>query len=561
MPRRTPPPFRGNTPRSGRAFGVWAAAVAVLGAGMAAPRPAAAQEDGRLERGRAVYERWCASCHGFEGRGDGPAAARMLPRPRDFTRGLYQIRTTAGGEIPTDADILDVINRGMPGTTMPGWEDQLPRRDREALVAVLKSFYPPFETLPDAQPLDFGRAPRASADRIAEGRIFYDSIECWQCHGAEGRGEGSSSPTLEDDWGFPVRAVDLTKPWKFSGGGSVEDVYRRLRTGLDGTPMPSFDDLVAAGFMTDDQLWSLAHYVLSLSPEGTPRVREVIRVDRAEPGEVPVAADDERWDEVESFFVPLVGQIIIAPRWFDPAVDGVFVQGVHDGTSVSLRLTWHDRSRSPDPVWAEWQARVLEVMEPRDGAPPEPGPRPDRFTLQFPTTIPEGMDLPFFLMGDSRSPVYLWQWRSDQDGAQRANARGMRDIQPLGTGGVAADARWEDGRWQLVLHRELATGDPANELQFETGVSIPIAFFAWDGDNGEDGTRGSVSSWFFVHLEDEVPASTYVTPLVAFLLTGGLGLFVVARAQRREREGGAGEPDAAQEPEQQIDSREGGDER
>jgi hypothetical protein len=98
-----------------------------------------------------------------------------------------------------------------------------------------------------------------------------------------------------------------------------------------------------------------------------------------------------------------------------------------------------------------------------------------------------------------------------------------------------SEAHWEDGEWQLLLRRSLEPDDPARELRFEPGVSIPIAFFAWDGDNGEDGTRGAVSSWFFVHLEREPPPSTYVAPLVAFVLTGGLGLFVVARAQRRER--------------------------
>jgi mono/diheme cytochrome c family protein len=532
-------------------MGVWRVACMLVlilpGAG-----PASAQ-DASAEAGRQVYDRWCASCHGFEGAGDGPAAGYMLPRPRDFTRGLYQIRSTAGGELPTDDDLMRIINEGMPGTTMPGWSDQLSRRDREALVAYLKTFYPPFETLPDPEPLDFSRAPRATAERIAEGRIFYDSIECWQCHGMAGRGDGMSAPTLEDDWGHPIRAVDLTKSWKFGGGGSVEDVYRRLRTGLDGTPMPSFSDLLDAGFMTDEQLWNLAHYVRSLSPENRPRIREVIRAGRVDPGEVPASVTDERWEEAEAFHIPLVGQIIVVPRWFDPAVDAVEVQALHDGEELALRLTWHDRSRSPDPGWAEWQARVLEAMEPKEGDPAEPGPRPDRFVVQFPTTIPDGMMRPFFLMGDGRNPVYLWLWRSDVDAPTRATARGIGTEQPMDTGGLTADAHWEEGRWQLVLRRSVRTAEPTEDLQFETGVSIPVAFFAWDGDNGEDGTRGSVSSWFFIHLEREVPVTTYVAPLLAFFLTGGLGLVVVARAQRRERPGEEGDASSDGDGEPEID--------
>lgn len=534
----------------------WAAALALLAA-----IPAAAQEPAD-ERGRQVYDRWCASCHGFEGAGDGPAAGYMLPRPRDFTRGLYQIRTTAGGELPTDDDLMRIIDEGMPGTTMPGWRDQLSRRDREALVDVVKSFYPPFETLPTPERLDFGRAPRASDDRIADGRIFYDSIECWQCHGAVGRGDGVSAPTLEDDWGYPIRAVDLTKNWKFSGGGSVEEIYRRLRTGLDGTPMPSFSDLVDAGFMTDEQLWSLAHYVRSLAPADPPRIREVIRAGLVEAGEVPSSVADERWDEAEGFHIPLVAQIIVVPRWFDPAVDAVRVQALHDGEELALRLTWHDRSRSPDPAWAEWQARVLEVMEPHEGDPVEPGPRPDRFEVQFPATIPDGMVRPYFLKGDSRNPVYLWRWRSDEAAPSRATARGIDTEQEMEPGGLVADAAWEDGRWQLLLRRPLGSEDVPEALQFETGVSIPVAFFAWDGDNGEDGTRGSLSSWFFIHLEREVPATTYVAPVLAFFLTGGLGLLVVARAQRRERAGEEGSAaDADGGPETDHPPHPGGEER
>ncbi len=502
--------------------------------------PAEAEARQASDPGKEVYDRWCASCHGVSGDGLGPAAGMMLPRPRDFTRGLYQLRTTAGGELPTDADILQVINRGMPGTAMPGWESQLASGDREALVQYVKTFYPAFETLATPEPLTFGRAPGTNEERIAEGRDFYQQVECWQCHGNSGRGDGVSTPTLEDEWGHPIRAPDLTKNWLFNGGGSVEDIYRRLRTGLDGTPMPSFSDLLDAGFMTDEQLWNLAHYVRSLSPEEPPRVREVIRVERVDAGGVPTSLDDAQWGEVDSFYIPLVGQIIIAPRWFDPAIPDVRVQGIHDGETLALRLVWHDRSRSPDPAWSEWQARILETMEPLDGEPREPGSRPDRLTLQFPLEIPEGMDRPYFLMGDARSPVSLLQWRSDLPNAvERARARGMRDVQPLPGGEVTAEARWEEGRWELLLRRPLATADTDNDLQLREGVSIPIAFFAWDGDHGEEATRAAVGSWYFIHLERETPATVFVAPLLALLLTGGLGLLVVTRAQRRERRTGA----------------------
>ncbi len=510
-----------------------AALAGLLGFALLYPIVAEAQD---VERGQEVYEQWCSQCHGAAGDGQGSAAEYMIPRPRDFTTALYQVRTTASGELPTDEDILRVINEGMPGTTMPGWEEELPLADREALVAYVKTFSQFFETLGAPAALEFSGAPGASEERIAEGRLFYDSIQCLECHGTEGRGDGEAASTLEDDFGNPIRAADLSKSWTFNGGSTVEDIYRRLRTGLDGTPMPGFSDLLDAEFMTDDQLWNLAHYVRSLSPEEAPEVQEVIVAGQVAPGELPTELGDERWAEAQSFYIPLVGQIIESPRWFDPSIDGVWVQVFHDGSEMVFLLSWHDRSRSPDPGWLEWQGWVLDAMAPREGENLEPASRPDRITVQFPPTIPEGMDLPYFLMGDGSDPVYQWQWSSVPGTAEKAMARGLGSYEMMGAEGLSSDAAWEGGRWQLLLRRALVPPDPEGELQFEIGVPIPIAFFAWDGDNSEEGARGSVSSWYFVQLEEETPPSTYMAPLFAFLFTGGLGVLVVRRAQRRDRE-------------------------
>ena len=67
----------------------------------------------------AVYNHACAWCHGKDGRGDGPAAFSinkyLSPRPRDFTRGLFKLRSTPSGQVPTDDDLLRTIERGIPG--------------------------------------------------------------------------------------------------------------------------------------------------------------------------------------------------------------------------------------------------------------------------------------------------------------------------------------------------------------------------------------------------------------------------------------------------------------
>lgn len=495
------------------------------------PAGSAAQEE---HPGKAPYDQWCAGCHGVEGRGDGPAAAYMLPQPRDFTRALYQIRSTPSGELPTDEDLMRIIDEGMPGTTMPGWEDALSRGQRRDILEYIKTFSPFFEQFGTPEPMEFSRAPGVDEEVLATGAEVYQRIECYRCHGEMGRGEGNSAPTLEDEKERPVRAADLTENWLFTGGGSVEEIYRRLRTGLNGTPMPSQQDLLDAGVVSEDELWALAHYVRSLSPEREPRVREVIRAAVVEEGqELPSTPGDERWDEVERFYVPLVGQVIEEPRWFDPRVDGVWVQALHDGANVALLVSWSDPSQSPDPEWEEWWTRVVEIMEPHEGEPFQ-GPEPDQLMVQFPREIPEGRERPYFLMGDQGNPVYQWGWRSTGESGE-FQARGMAEWSDSGeSDDLNAASTWEAGQWKVLFRRSFATPDTATELQFRVGEPIPVAFFAWDGDNGEADARAAVSSWFYLYLQGETPATVFVAPLLAMLITVGLGMVVVSRAQKRE---------------------------
>lgn len=489
-----------------------------------------------MERAEALYVKWCAGCHGEDGRGEGPAADRMLPRPRDFTQALYQIRTTPSGALPTDADILHVIDRGMPGTAMPGWVKKFSAAERRELAAYLKSFSRFFETEPTPEPYRVGRPPRVTEEGLAQGRTLYQEIECWKCHGDAGRGDGSSAPTLKDDNDFPIAATDLTENWNFNGGGRTEEIFTRLRTGLDGTPMPTFSDLIDAGVITEEQLWRLAQYVRSLSPEKVPVVREVVRAARVE-GPLPESPDDSIWDSVDRFYFPLVGQIVVRARWFAPRVDGVFVQALHNGEELAVRLVWHDPSKSPDPAWRDWQAAVLEVMASDEEPKPAPAPRPDAFAVQFPVSAPDGPQRPYFLMGSAADPVYLWRWRSDPDEAVEAQARGLGRIEPRPPARQTLRHRavYDRGQWRLQFTRALATADSADEIQFEPGRAVPIAFFAWDGDNGEEGTRGAISSWAFIALEPETPPAVYFVPALAALFTAGLGLLSIWRAQKRAR--------------------------
>jgi DMSO reductase family type II enzyme heme b subunit len=458
----------------------------------------------------------------------------MLPRPRDFTRAVYQLRSTPNGEVPTDADLARVIDEGMPGTAMPGWKSRFSSRDRDDVIAYLKTLSRFFSGEPPP-PVELGSPPRASAEGIAEGREVYETLECFKCHGDAGRGDGSSAPTLTDDWDFPNLPADLSENWLFNGGGSVEQIYTRLRTGVDGTPMPSFTDALEGDVVTEEQLWRLAQYVRSLSPERSPSVREVIRATLTV-GELPAGPDDSTWASIERYYVPMVGQIIIKPRWFAPSISGLWVQAVHDDDRLALRVTWNEPSRSPDPAWDEWIARMATTMTDVDG-PLSTSQGPDRLTVQFPLHVMSGMERPYFLGGDRRRPVHQWRWASAPEALEEGTARGLGTFVPLdGDAATSHAAVFADGQWRLQLTRTLAPGDRAERPTFAAGRGTSIAFFAADGSHGEDEFRGAVSAWFTLHLDAPTPRGVYLAPAVAILLTAGLGLVVISRAQRAERQ-------------------------
>lgn len=83
-----------------------------------------------MARGRATFAARCAPCHGTGGRGDGPLAAALDPRPADLVLHAPQ---------HTDGELFYFISRGVPGTSMPAWRDVLGKTERWELVAYLRA--------------------------------------------------------------------------------------------------------------------------------------------------------------------------------------------------------------------------------------------------------------------------------------------------------------------------------------------------------------------------------------------------------------------------------------
>jgi len=75
-------------------------------------------------KGKAVYQANCAVCHGVVGRGDGPAAFTLVPRPVNLQLHVPQ---HAVGEL------FYWISSGIPGTAMPAWGDVDPATGKPRL--------------------------------------------------------------------------------------------------------------------------------------------------------------------------------------------------------------------------------------------------------------------------------------------------------------------------------------------------------------------------------------------------------------------------------------------
>jgi mono/diheme cytochrome c family protein len=235
-----------------------AAAIAIAASTFGIGRVDLAAQPGNAGRGRTVYDEHCAICHGASGAGDGPAASHLIPRPRDFSAGKYKLRTTDTGSVPTDDDLDRSIRQGLYGTSMPAWDKVLADADLRAVLDYVKTLSPRFRTeMP--KPISVAVQVPSSPESLARGKQVFDRLQCAKCHGTDGRGTGAVTNTFQDDWRQPLRAADLTEPWTFHGGATARDLYLRLRTGMSGTPMPSFAEAAS-----DGDLWDLANYVVSL---------------------------------------------------------------------------------------------------------------------------------------------------------------------------------------------------------------------------------------------------------------------------------------------------------
>lgn len=262
-------------------------------------------QTGRLAEGATLYREHCMHCHGLSGDGTGPTAPYLYPKPRDYRQGIFKFTSTErlNNAKPTRDDLHRILRLGVVGTAMPSFsvlaEDELEamidyvihlsmRGEAEALLlsAVVDEELSG-EDLSERAVDDlvfiassWGEAsekvvepmvpePELTQSSIDRGREIFlkGKAECAACHGETGRGDGPSvakDPNtglpMQDVWDERIQPANLTLGL-YRGGRRPIDLYRRVHSGIKGTPMPEF-----VGVFRDspEDLWHVVHFVQAM---------------------------------------------------------------------------------------------------------------------------------------------------------------------------------------------------------------------------------------------------------------------------------------------------------
>jgi mono/diheme cytochrome c family protein len=213
---------------------------------------------GHADAGKQLYFRYCWGCHGYRGDGNGENAPYLNILPRNFVAATFKCRSTPTGTLPTDKDLFNSLVRGFNNSNMPSWIT-LTDQNRADLVAFIKTFSPRWKTDKAGDVIPVPAEPKLTLESIKHGQELFQKLECWKCHGQEGRGDGPSASTLTDSNDQPIRPYNFAAGSRFKCGSTNQDLYKIFLTGVDGTPMPSFADVVKP-----EEAWDLVHFLRTL---------------------------------------------------------------------------------------------------------------------------------------------------------------------------------------------------------------------------------------------------------------------------------------------------------
>ena len=220
-----------------------------------------------LEKGKQYYNVNCRICHGEKGNGKGfvdiiryaEKDGRVIETfPRDFTSGTFKFRSSSTGCLPSPDDLQQIIKNGIDRSFMPP-QEKISDQDLEGVTEYVMAFSDRFEeedlcdVISAAKPGYVG-----SAKSIDKGREVYKRMKCAECHGDEGKGDGTKANEIVDDWGKKILPFNFVAG-NLKRGSSAENIYMTFTTGLDGSGMPSYEDS-----LSEEERWNMVSFTLKL---------------------------------------------------------------------------------------------------------------------------------------------------------------------------------------------------------------------------------------------------------------------------------------------------------
>lgn len=195
------------------------------------------------------YTALCARCHGAEGKGDGPIAVNLVPRPRQFTNGKFF------NWLPEER-AHKAIRNGVPGTAMPPFDKMLSEEQIEELFQYVRTHFLKVKRFDPVKPRKLPEKNPVPADAasIERGRKEFQG-RCYGCHGRLANGNGPNALDM-----LP-RPRDLTSEMFFQDLDEIR-LYESITYGIVGTGMPPWD------YLPEKTRWDLVNYVRSISHTG-----------------------------------------------------------------------------------------------------------------------------------------------------------------------------------------------------------------------------------------------------------------------------------------------------
>ena len=253
-------------------------------------------------------------------------------------------------------------------------------------------------------------------------------------------------------------------------------------------------------------------------------------------GSIPMDGANPIWESVPGVVVPLSGQLITTPMHPNISVKSVFVKAMTNGKDIGLRLEWSDQTKNDTAIGPQDFRDQVAVMFPsstrpalrRSSAWDSPAGRPTSGGGMPNGRKDLGKDSAGIWDVDDQYPGIFWDYYFEEpaggvtypdrigrslgpfnpgiwsgnimsdptlrvSSVEDLNANGFSTLTTQAHQNVIGNGVWEPAgsvkgggytgpTWRVVVKRTLESGD-ANDVQFESGISVPIAFAVGDSAN------------------------------------------------------------------------------